>query len=658
MTVGTEQASFLVIEDALSDRYRILTRTGGKGLSSQYEAEDRTLGRTVTIKSVFFDASAGPEILELQKTRFRREAEVTVGLEHSSILPIYEVITKPASAFIVMASVDGDRLQSVLAARKRLEPFECIQVLSGIATGLDYVHKRGVIHRNVKPANIIVTPSSTALLCDFSLAQTETPSQFVIPGSVVGTPSYMSPEQARGDKVEPRSDLFSLGCVLYECLAGTKPFRGESRQAIFERVLGPEPAPPVEWERLGLPSSLERVVQQAVAKNPAERFENGAALIDALRVAVGELPSQPASESDESDISATMLFQAPAEMPMEEAEAEPPPLDPAKVKMLVEDERPLELSPMISDVLQVANMSPEEGFLLSRVDGVSRGCDIMSVSPMDEGQTARVLLGLLDRKFVRFADASVAHPEDSSNSLPRWTKGTAASNPEHDALREEVDQMIEAAKTGPEGALGVSADASSDEIKTAYRDKVLRYHPDRHATVSDPDLRDKLSHLLALASEAHTALSKKAEQRASSTTSAAPNAPPASPTSSTASATDPSHDFNGRRHAAALFRHAEQAYELQDFWQTIQLCRQAIKVCEQEPKYHYLLALCLIRNKKWRKQASYSLKKAVELDGKNPEYLAMLAVLYEAEGLRVRAEKLFAQLSAIEASFPIPKLPA
>ncbi len=217
--------------------------------------------------------------------------------------------------------------------------------------------------------------------------------------------------------------------------------------------------------------------------------------------------------------------------------------------------------------------------------------------------------------------------------------------------------MIEAAKTGPESALGVSADASSNEIKTAYRDKVLRYHPDRHATVTDPDLRDKLSHLLALASEAHTALSKKAEQRASSTTSAAPNAPLASATSSAASATDPSSDFDGRSHAAALFRHAEQAYELQDFWQTIQLCRQAVKVCDQEPKYHYLLALCLIRNKKWRKEASYSLKKAVELDGKNPEYLSMLAVLYDAEGLHVRAENLFKQVSVIDASFPIPKLP-
>ena len=661
MTVGTDQASFLVIEDALSDRYRILTRTGGEGLSSHYQAEDKTLGRIVAIKSVFFDPSVGPEMLEIQKTRFYREAEVTACLQHASILPIFDVVTKPASALIVMASVDGDRLQSVLAARKRLELSECIQVLSGIASGLDYVHKQSVVHRNVKPANIIITPSSGALLSDFSLAQTETPSQFVVGAKVVGTPSYMSPEQARGEKVEPRSDLFSLGCVLYECLTGTKPFRGKGRQAIFEKVLGPEPAPPVEWEGLGLPSSLDGVVRRALAKDPAERFETGAELVDALQAVAGELPSQPTSEPDEFDSSATMLFQAPLAMPKQESEseAEPelPPLDPAKVKMLVEDERPLELSPTISDVLQVVSMSQEEGFLLSRIDGSSRTCDIMSVSPMDEGQTARVLLGLLDREFVCFAESSVANVDDSG-VFPWSRENAAALNPEHDALRKEVDELLEAAETGPESALGVSAGASSDEIKTAYRDRVLRYHPDRHSSVTDPDLRDKLSHLLALASEAHAELAKKAKQRASSVTNGAPKAPPAPATPEAAPAADNSNGFDGRRHAAALFRHAEQAYELQDFWQTIQLCRQAIDGCEDKPRYHYLLALSLLRNKKWRKEASQSLKKAVELDGKNPEYLSMLAVLYDAEGLRVRAEKLFTQVSAIDSSFPIPELPA
>ena len=110
---------------------------------------------------------------------------------------------------------------------------------------------------------------------------------------------------------------------------------------------------------------------------------------------------------------------------------------------------------------------------------------------MDEGQTARVLLGLLDREFVCFAESSVANVDDSG-VFPWSTENAAALNPEHDALRKEVDELLEAAETGLESALGVSAGASSDEIKTAYRDRVQRYHPDRHSTVTDPDLRDKL----------------------------------------------------------------------------------------------------------------------------------------------------------------------
>ena len=204
MMAATDRASFEIIEDALSDRFRILAYTGGKGSSSLYEAEDVALGRRVGIKCVFFDASAGPDVLETQKTRFHREAEVTAQLTHPAIIPIFDVATKPASAFIVMAHIEGNTLQDLLRTGDHLGLSECIEFFSDVASCLDYIHGEGVVHRNVKPANIIVKRLAGTALADFSLAQTRTPSKFTLPARVSGTPSFMSPEQARGQAVDGR----------------------------------------------------------------------------------------------------------------------------------------------------------------------------------------------------------------------------------------------------------------------------------------------------------------------------------------------------------------------------------------------------------------------------------------------------------------------
>ncbi len=335
MSAASVRASFEIIEDALSDRHRILAFTGGKGMSSLYEAEDAILGRKVAIKCVFFDASAGSKALEIQKTRFHRDAEVTSHLSHPAIVPIFDVVTKPASAFVVMAHIEGDTLHTVLEAKKRLGLSECIDVFSHVANGLDYIHDNGVIHRNVKPVNIIVKRPAGAALVDFSLAQAPTASRFTLPHRVSGTPSFMSPEQARGEAVDGRSDLFSFGCILFLCLAGVRPFQAKSPNDTMRLVMGPDPLPRVDWKQLGAPAALDGVFQKALAKNVGERFGSGAELIEALGAVAAE------SES----ASATVVL-PPAAAEIRE------PLDPGELKMIGEEERALELSPTISDVLQ------------------------------------------------------------------------------------------------------------------------------------------------------------------------------------------------------------------------------------------------------------------------------------------------------------------
>ena len=284
--------------------------------------------------------------------------------------------TKPASAFIVMAHIDGDTLQNLLGSGDHLGISECVELFAPIANCLDYIHGQGVIHRNVKPANIIVKRPRGAALSDFSLAQTRTPSKFILPARVAGTPTFMSPEQARGEAVDGRSDLFSFGCILFQCFSGVKPFRGKNPNETMALIIGPDPPRQVDWETLGKPAALDGFFRRALAKDANERFASGAELIDAMS----------ALAADSETASPETLE----------------PLDPEKLKMIREEERALELTPTISDVLQGVVLTSEEGFVLSRIDGTSRPRDVLAVSPLDEESTTRVLLGMLEKELVRF----------------------------------------------------------------------------------------------------------------------------------------------------------------------------------------------------------------------------------------------------------------
>ena len=279
----------------LGERYRVVSRLGSGAFGDVFRAHDGVLGRDVAIKRIRLESFAEPAQLDEVKQRFLREAQVAARLRHPNIVTTHDIASSPASSFIVMELVEGRTLQSLLAERGRLPLDETAALLAQVAAALDHAHAGGVVHRDVKPANVMVEPSGHVKVMDFGIAKAEAGANLTATGLIMGTPNYMSPEQARGAKVDARSDLFSLGCVLYECLTGRRPFEAESVTAILVRIVTEEP-PAVDLAAIGVPPEVGDVLRRSVAKEPAARFASGAELIAALRAA-GGLPAEGAATS-------------------------------------------------------------------------------------------------------------------------------------------------------------------------------------------------------------------------------------------------------------------------------------------------------------------------------------------------------------------------
>jgi tRNA A-37 threonylcarbamoyl transferase component Bud32 len=268
----------------LGERYRIVARLGSGAFGEVYRARDGVLGRDVALKRIRLDAFVEPAMLEDVKQRFQREAQVAARLRHPGIVTMHDIVQTPAISFIVMELVEGRSLQALLQERGRLPLDETVAIVTQVASALDHAHASGVVHRDVKPANIMIDSSGQAKVMDFGIAKLETGANLTSTGAIMGTPNYMSPEQAKGVKVDGRSDLFSLGCVLYECLTGAKPFRGESVSVILVKILTEEP-PAADLAAAGLPAEIGSVLKRAIAKDPTARYPTGAALVEALRSA-------------------------------------------------------------------------------------------------------------------------------------------------------------------------------------------------------------------------------------------------------------------------------------------------------------------------------------------------------------------------------------
>lgn len=258
-------------------KYRILGILGRGGMGIVYRGLDPDIEREVAIKTIRADAFADGPAREEQLTRVGREAKAAGRLTHPNIITVYDVFRESDLTFIVMQFVDGQTLQSLIESGRTFPPREVVGLLKPVAEALDYAHANGIVHRDVKPANILIDRTGKPFLADFGVARMET-STVTGPGTAIGTLSYMSPEQVMGKAVDGRADFFALGVILYELLAGRKPFAGDNLSTIVYKIVHEEPPSIAEANR-DLPRGYEAVIRRALAKDPGERYQTGREMV-------------------------------------------------------------------------------------------------------------------------------------------------------------------------------------------------------------------------------------------------------------------------------------------------------------------------------------------------------------------------------------------
>jgi len=265
-------------------RFKILGMLGKGGMGIVYKALDPDIEREVAIKTIRFDTlTEGTEKDEMM-TRFIREAKAAGRLSHPNITTIYDVCREKDVTYIVMQFVEGQSLQALIDSGKKFTPQEVIQLMKPLCDCLDYAHQSGIVHRDIKPGNILIDKSGKPYLADFGVARIET-STLTQSGTTVGTLSYMSPEQVKGQTVDSRSDIFALGVILYELLAWKKPFSGDNLSTIVYKIVHEEPER-ITAVNKDLPRGYERVIQKALAKNPEDRYQNCQEILADLENAV------------------------------------------------------------------------------------------------------------------------------------------------------------------------------------------------------------------------------------------------------------------------------------------------------------------------------------------------------------------------------------
>ena len=276
-------------ETIIDGRYRVLSRLGSGGMADVYLAQDTLLGREVAVKVLHHHFAEDQEFVE----RFRREASSAAALSHPNIVAIFDRGEWNGTYYIAMEYVAGRSLKAIVREHGALEPQTAIDVVVQILRAARFAHKRGVIHRDLKPHNVIIDEEGRARVTDFGIARAGA-SDMTLTGSIMGTAQYLSPEQAQGLVVSASSDLYSVGVILYELLTGAVPFEGETAVAIAFKQVSAEPLPPSAL-RPGLPPSLDAVVLRALAKDPAQRYADADELIAALEAVRRGLPAPGAA---------------------------------------------------------------------------------------------------------------------------------------------------------------------------------------------------------------------------------------------------------------------------------------------------------------------------------------------------------------------------
>jgi len=271
-------------ETIIDGRYRVLSRLGSGGMADVYLAEDQLLGRQVAVKVLHHHFAEDQEFVE----RFRREASSAAALSHPNIVGIFDRGEWNGTYYIAMEYVGGRSLKTIVREQGALDPATAIDIVVQILRAARFAHKRGVIHRDLKPHNVILDEEGRARVTDFGIARAGA-SDMTLTGSIMGTAQYLSPEQAQGHVVSAASDLYSIGVVLYELLTGVVPFEGETAVAIAFKQVSAEPRPP-SAQNSALPVALDAIVLRALAKDPARRYADAEEFIAALAHARERLP--------------------------------------------------------------------------------------------------------------------------------------------------------------------------------------------------------------------------------------------------------------------------------------------------------------------------------------------------------------------------------
>jgi serine/threonine-protein kinase len=282
------------LQQALGDQFTVGDLLGEGGFAAVFRVRDKAQKREVAVKVLDLGLTPSPALAE----RFVVEARTVAGLEHPHIVPIYKVGGyRNEVLYIVMRCVNGPSLRQLLDERRRLSVSDATRIARQAAQALEYAHDRGIVHRDIKPDNILLDSDGHVQVTDFGIAkaaEAASGAQLTTEGMVVGTPQYMSPEQATGEKIDRRSDIYSLGIVLYQMLAGSVPFDGETAQAILMKQATGTPTP-IREVRPDVSAKLAAVLDRMLAKDPAERFATAAELSSAL------VQAAPAAARDHVD---------------------------------------------------------------------------------------------------------------------------------------------------------------------------------------------------------------------------------------------------------------------------------------------------------------------------------------------------------------------
>jgi serine/threonine protein kinase len=252
-------------DTVVDERYKVLNRIGSGGMADVYCAEDLQLGRRVALKLLYRRFAEDEEFVE----RFRREASSAAGLQHPNVVAVFDRGEFDGTYYIAMEFLEGRSLKQVVRQEGALDPDRAIDLVIQILKAARFAHRRGIVHRDIKPHNVIVDDEGRAKVTDFGIARAGA-SDMTETGSIMGTAQYLSPEQAQGHAVTATSDVYSIGVMLYEMLAGRQPFDADSAVAVALKHLSEQP-PPISGWRPDVHPSLEAAIMRALAKDPSQR---------------------------------------------------------------------------------------------------------------------------------------------------------------------------------------------------------------------------------------------------------------------------------------------------------------------------------------------------------------------------------------------------